>query len=696
MSVKKPVPVPKKNIGSLDVIGFSGGWFLNGEQSAKGNQLVEGDDVEMTINGLLGPRRSLQKWLADTVGTSYEKFPALWEGEIFLFTADDGKIKWTQEGDSVWHDCGGTNTFTMPTGAKLKFIRVLDVLLILGGDGGNKLAYVDLATKDVIKYTAVTDPVSAPTVAATGITTTGAYKIYYGYTYSSLVGETKLTPILDSDLSKPRDNWNPDGTEYLTLSRPDFGSEPAGARKWNLYIALASNGGTIQDSDMLRLATGLDIAQESIVDNGTLPIDIGFGNPPAANSTDGPRAKHGIETNGRPVLYGIVDDDGNDTGEIFIGGDGDFALDFSSSNGGFRSEPSKGTNYYPTSVVGFRNGQGIPSLTILFSNTQGLSKQATLEQQTINYGNQSFVVWGVTEQNYGAAGVASPYGVVNYKGQLTFPSVDGMLSMDTQPQLQNVLTTKNIDDDIKPYIRRIKVSALNNIVGTAWENRLLYLIPAYGFDTPTQILIRDLNNNGSWNPPLDIEADWIGTVSPPDSPAFVYISQGNKTFKLFESFGTVDYKGGSVENFSTGARGALMGINDAHNAYQAVVQAVFYILDMIGDMTIGVTYRNQNGKIKHKSKVIHGPVYLRSTSGGWSDVHYNYAHFFMPPGWSAIAPVSESNAALERLTKRWPLSINDLASEVQWWYTTPVAYCDYKLKSVSFEGENLGVKPDLR
>lgn len=696
MAVTNPVKVPKKQIGSLDVNGLSGGWFFSGdgEQSAEGNQIVAGSDVEMSIGGLLGPRKSLQKWLPDTVETVYQVFPALVGDEITYFVADDNKIKFCQAGDDTWTDCGGDNTIVTQNGGKTTFLRALDALLILNGGNGDKLCYVDLdsPTFDIVKYTLVANPTDPMTAAATGITTTGDYKIYYGWTYSSATGETELSPILEQTISKPRDSWLADGTEYLTLTFPDFGSEPAGATYRNLYIALAANGGTIQPTDMLRLATGLDLNQEKIVDNGTLPIDIGRGTPPAVNSTDGPRVQFGIETNGRPVLFGDVDNRHN----IWIGGDGEFALDFSSANGGFRTEPSKGTNYYPASVIGFRNGQGIPSLTILFSNTQGLSKQATLEQQTINYGNQSFVVWGVTEQNYGAAGVASSLGVVNYRGQLSFPSVDGFTSMDTQPSLQNVIATKKIDGDIEEYTRDIKVSALGEIVGTGWNNRVLWIVPASGFDTPNEILIRDLNNNGSWNPPLKIPAQWIGTVSPPDSPAFVYICQGNSIYKLFESFGTVDYKSGGADTFSTYARGALMGINDAHNAYQAVVQAVFYIMDLIGDITIGVNYRNQNGKMKTKQKTYHGPVYNRSSSGGWSDPQYVYAHMPTPAGWSAVAQIDETVSALVRETKRIPLSINDLASEVQWWIETPDGYCDYKLRAVSFEGENLGVKPDLR
>lgn len=691
MAVREPVKVPRKNISSLDVTGFSGGLYLNGEQSAKGNQIVEGSDVQMTIGGLLEQRASLQPWLPDTVEDGYQVYSVIWNGDILHFTADAGKIKYCEEGDAGWTDCGGTNTITTGAGIKPMFLRVMDVLLVMNGGGGDKLCYVDLATKSVVKYSLVADPSSAPTAAPTGITNSGSFKIYYGYTFSSATGETKISPILTYTISKSRDQWKADGTEYITVSRPV--GNPAGAQKWNLYIALASTGGVIQETDMLMLAGGLDLAVTSVIDNGTLAIDIGRGNPPSENSTDGPKVKYGLETNGRPVLFGDVIDPHN----IWIGGDGEYALDFSSSNGGFRSQPSKGTNYYPASVIGFRNGQGIPSLTILFSNVQGLSKQATLEQQTINYGNQSFVVWGVTEQNYGAAGVASALGVVNYRGQLSFPSTDGFTSMDTQPSLQNVIATKKIDDDIDEYTKRIKVSALDEIVGTAWDNRVFWIVPANGFDTPNEILVRDLNNNGAWNPPLSIEANWIGTVSPQDSPAFVYIRQGKKTMKFFESFGTVDYYGTEAQTFSTYAKGALIGFNEAHNSFQALVQAVFYIVDLIGDITVGVNYRSQSGKIKTKQKTYSGPIYIPSSSGGWSDPHYTYGVSpILAGGWSAIAPLDVAGSTLEKIDKRIPVIIGELASEVQWWVQTPDGYSSWKLRAVSYEGENLGVKPDLR
>ena len=37
-----------------------------------------------------------------------------------------------------------------------------------------------------------------------------------------------------------------------------------------------------------------------------------------------------------------------------------------------------GTNFAPMSVVGFRNGQGIPGLTVLFTSIEGLSSSRLL------------------------------------------------------------------------------------------------------------------------------------------------------------------------------------------------------------------------------------------------------------------------------------------------------------------------------
>jgi len=167
----------------------------------------------MTIDGHIGPRKSLTSWLPDTIEDGYQVYPAIWEGEVLEFTADDGKIKYCVDGDEGWTDCGGDNTITTQNGGKPIFLRVLDVLLVINGGNGDKLCYVKLSDKTVVKYAPVTDPTVVSTAAATGITNSGAHKIYYGYTFSSATGETKISPILTYTISKPRDQWKTDGSD---------------------------------------------------------------------------------------------------------------------------------------------------------------------------------------------------------------------------------------------------------------------------------------------------------------------------------------------------------------------------------------------------------------------------------------------------------------------------------------------------
>lgn len=709
MAVDKAVPVPEAEITSVDLVGWVGGLNLNGAQNAPANSFIDSKDVALSIDGFMQPRPCLSPFLPDTVGNSYQKLPVVWNNQIYYFTMDmgDGKVKYCQEGDSSWTDCGGgaTNAFTTSGTGKPEFLRVLDNVIVLNGDNGDKIAYLDLSTTGfpVIKYSSVTDPASAPTIAASGITgsdTYGSpnlYAIYYAYSYSTTTGETNLSPIHTYYVSSTRDQWSSLGTPgKLTLTRPDFGSEPAGAQYWNLYIALSSTAGTITADDMLQLGVRLDLATGSFIDDGTLDINLGAA-APQVNSTDGFKASHGIVEDGNPILFG----DPDNTENLYIGGGGIYAMDFSINNNGYTAQPEKGTNFRPTAIVGFRNGVGTPSLTVLYSNTEGLAKQSVLEQQQVTYGNQTFNVWGVTEQHYGAAGVAATNSCINYNGKLLFLSTDGMMSMNTQPLRQNVISTDPISiQTIDKLIRTVKNSAMPTVVGAGWDNRYMWTMPTNGFDTPQQILVADDNNQvggrGAWYT-YDIPGDWIGVVSPTDAAAFIYISQGNKSYKLLPNSATYDIKGGVAVPFSTKATGPLISVGGtAHNQWQADVQTVFYVRELVGEITVGVTYRNQNGKLKTKTKTYPGPTFTPSAAGGWGDPEYTYASFPAIPGWGSSPSISDPGVLVSSEDVRIPIQIDDEFNEAQWFYSTPVGFNWYQIRAISFEGINLGVRADLQ
>lgn len=697
--ITKPAKVPQKEITSVDLPIFNGGLFTGSPQNAPAISWTDSKDVKLDRNGFMEPREKLSPFLPDTIEDTYQKFPVLWEGQVYYFVADDNKVRFCQEGDDDWTDCAGANAITTNNGGQPKFLRVLNNVLVINGKNGDKLAYVSLedAGWPVVKYSHVDDPLSALTSSLSNLSA-GSYSIYYAFNYSGNVGNTKLSPITTISINKTRDQWStsPSSLGSITLTRP--GTAPAGAQYWNLYIAISSTAGSIQDSDMLQLAVKLDLATTTFTDDGTLDFNLGSV-APLENNTDGPRVDQGIVEDGNPILFA----DQDNPYAIYIGGGGPYAMDFSTSNGGFKAEPEKGTNYYPNVIIGFRTGQGVPALTVLYSNTEGLSKQAVLQQQTVNYGDQSFTVWGVTEQHYGAAGVAAPNSPVNYNGKLLFLSTDGFMSMETQPTIQNVLSNTPVSGPVDELVRTIKNSAMETVVGTGWNNKYYWICPTHGFDTPQQILVLDTNphnkgveGNGAWYT-MDIPAQWIGVISPQNAAAFVYISQGKRTYKLLEGNSTYDTKGGVNVPFSCRATGPLLGVSgSAHNTWQADVQTMFYILGLIGEITIGVTYRTQTGKLKSKERTIQGPTFVPSPAGGWGDPQWTYANSDQIPGWQGSPIIDDSSSAVVAIDVRKPVFIGELFNEAQWYYRTPVGYNSFKIRAISYEGINLGVRPDLQ
>lgn len=697
MAITKPVPVPTKKIDTIDITKVDAGLSQLGAQYSPNNSFIASENMEVDAQGYMTPRRNLTKFLPDTVEDCYQIFPAFVGDDLYYFTADNNQVVYCQEGADAWTPCTGDNTITTQNGGMPVFERVLDELLCANGGNGDKLFRVDLTTKGfpVIKYTLVADPTAALTDTLVNLSS-GPFFMYYAYTYDSPTGETLMSPITTIPINIVRDQWgNVVATpSAITLTRP--GTAPAGATFWNLYAATAATGGVIQTSDLLQLATSIDLATVDFTDDGTLGLNLGS-TAPTANSTDGPRVTHIIIEDGNAILYGDIDEPYN----IWIGGGGQNADQFSVSDGGFKSQAQQGTNFVPTVVIGFRNGNGVPSLTVLYSNSEGLSKQAVLEQQTVTYGDTTFSVWGVTEQHYGSAGVAAPNSAVNYDGQLLFLSTDGFMSMNTQPLRQNVISTVNISTkSIDDYVRSIKNSAMPSVIGTSWNGKFIWTSPAGGFDTPQQLLVLDtkipgINQVGAWEV-LDIPAQWVGVVSPKDDIAFVYVVQGNSSYRLLPGNTTYDTKNGGAVPFATGATGPLIAMQgEAHNQWQAVVQTMFYITDLIGEMIIGVNYRNQNGEIKTKSRTITGPTYSPNGGGGWGDPGWQYGAQ-AGPGYNSNPAIVEGQSSVLAIDVRKAVGIDDIASEGQWFYSTPVGFNHYKVRAISFEGIDLGVRPDLQ
>jgi hypothetical protein len=692
MAVTKPLPVKGANIVSSDIVAFDAGLDERGDYNIPPDAMSYGRNGMVNTSGNFTKRFNKSKWLPSVTGFNGELSPVYYNGQLYYFIADNGVVKYIQENDSSWTTCGGDNSINTDPGVNTTFLRTNDWLLCLNPQ--NELRYIDLTTFDMVQFTHVDDPTAAITAAATGITASGNFKVYYAYTYNSDGGgETAISPILSQAVSKSRSTWKSDGTEYLTLTFND--TPPAGATSRNLYAAIALQGVTPVASDLALLQSNIPTTQASFVDNGSLPFNISFNTAPDTNSTAGVKATGGLMADNVPVLYGDPDNPYN----IYFGVLTDSGVSFGANNGGQTLPLLKGTNFYPTAIVQFRNNQNIPNLLALFSGTEGISQQQILSQKSLSYGNATINYWGADDLNAGAGALYSPYGAIAYLNQLLFPSSDGVISIKTDTRVYGVLSPTIVSKQIAPTYSSIKHADFSKIVSAAWDNRIFFIVPSQGYDYNNQIAIYDLNNIDKpmwyiW----DLAVDWIGTISPPSAASFLYIRQGGDFFKLIPGYvAQDDNTDGTSTAYPVTLQSNLKAFAGGKNVYMAVTQAVVYVANFVGSIDIQISYTDKKGRTKTKTKTFTNGNGARNLQGGWGNPRNLWRSFNNRViNWSTPMPSAvDANEAL-KITQRCRIRLpNPVVNEVKIQVSSNLDNTSFDVVGANFEGVVIGVIGDI-
>lgn len=691
MSVTKPVPVKGAQIVSSDIVSFDGGLDESGDYNIAPNCISYGLNAMVNQANNTTKRLSKKKWLPSVTAFNSEISSVYYNGQLTYFVADNGKVMWAQDNSTAWTPCGGANVITTTPGVITTFLRTNNWLLCLNGT--DQLRYIDLSTLNMTQFTFVPDPTNAISATPTGISNSGAFKVYYAYTYNSNGGgETAISQILSYTVSKSRSTWIA-ASEYLTLAFND--TPPAGATTRNLYAAISLQGAAPVASDLAMLQPNIPVGQASFTDNGSTPFSISYNTAPNTNSTAGNKASAGVMAGSTPVLYG----DPDHPYDLLFGGLTDSGVSFGSNNGAQRLPLLKGTNYYPTSVIGFRNNQNIPNLIALFSGTDGVSRQQIISQKTLSYGNATINYWGADDLNTGAGALYSAHGAVSYLNQLLFPSSDGVISIKTDSRILGVLSPTLVSKQIRNTYSTIKNANFNKIVVTAWNNHIFFAIPSRGYNYNNQIAVYDLNNTDKpkwylW----DLAVDWIGTISPPNQASFVYIRQGGQFFKLQESFVAEDENAdGTSAPYPVTVTGSLKPFSQGRNSYFAVTQAVFYLANFIGSVDITVSYKDKKGRLKTKTKTFTNGSNARNTFAGWGNPRLGWKTGNRRNiGWSKQLPIGGDSNATQKSTKRCRIRLpNPVVNEMEFTISSNLQNTSFDLAYGNYEGVNIGVIGDI-
>lgn len=529
-----------------------------------------------------------------------------------------------------------------------------DKVLVLNGT--DNLSYLDINTLTIVPFVAL--PAASfsgtPTVGS-GITGTN-FTHYYKVTAGNR-GETAASAAVSVQTSKQRGSWA-GATENVTLTI----NRVSGAKKYHIYYGTAASSCvylfSIDDP-----GTGTTV---SWVDSGVVATNI-FRQAPAGDTTPGPICTRASFINGQVFMTG----DKTNPKYVRYGGTGIGILDFSPYGGG-GYEPVGGNKEVPVKVAAFRSNSGTPAITVICEGTSGFGKRYIFTPATLG----SISYFAISEEN-GNDGTEAPDSVILAKDQLWYLSSDGIKTTLTKAQIQTILSTEGVSDNIENFIKRLNTQSLDYACGLTYQNRLYWSVAA-GSTTNNQIIVLDLSNlrRGAWMLPWNVVADWMWLYNDNSGVTHFCVRQGNTILEFTENVSTQD----NGVAFPTSANMGIQKFSKDGKEWADMRQVTFVFNDLDGTINVGITGKTEDDPFAALGSetfvVVNAPA-------GWGEAT-----------WGELSWGDTANVPNQTSQERTEIVI-EVDQELNWWepsISTTAANCKYELLEIIPEFTPIGVK----
>lgn len=567
--------------------------------------------------------------------------PEKWEISMQVI-AGVGKIHVRKDG-GLWVAAGGSNTYSST--AIVNFCQTGNRVYV--SNGSDAMSYYDIAAGNVIKYVALLTP-SAPSAVQTGLTGTN-YTYYYRITANNNVGESAASVAGSVQVAAVRDQWIA-ASQYVTITW----SAVANATSYNIYV------GTVGGSEQyLASVNGL-----TFKDDGTL-IANAFKLAPAGNSTSGPILTYMWNKDGQ--LFGVGDIEHPDylwydAGATAVG-------DFSPFNGGGNVSINAGGDTVPVAVRTFRTGKGDSAVTVLSRGIAGIGKMHHVVFTTTTFDNNVITIPNVQEAN-GQGGTVSARAVVELNNSLWYPTGQDFKSTGTAANIQNILSTNSVSNDIIPDVRRLNLTAMDKACGVAFENRIYWALPV-GSSENNQIWIKDISRRGIWILPWTVAAKfmWISENNQ-NGDVKLCISDGTNILAFSRSVMTQD----NGVPFRTRVAHEGLVWSESGMTMGAIQEQRFKLLQPVGTININAFGLDEDGAVDTLAVDTFTQI---SSFTGWEQLDW------FDDQWSDdVGMVNFVSTQVKVMT----LEIDETLNQLGWEITTDGSGADYFLSQVLTKG----------
>lgn len=633
--------------------------------------LASSENVQLTQNGTIAPRPGLTPYGVQPVGTvlgqiyEYVRMNTATTPdtpETWLIWLEDrsgtGTVVTAKDGQAAIVVTGKTYDITAPA----HFEQVFGKVMIT--NGVDNLSYMDVQTQTITPMVALTQPSVAPTKTVAAALVGTNVNLLYVYSAANL-GETAASPSVTAPVAKLREQW--DGTtQYVDI----VGNRITGASRYNIYVG--DQAGSLYFLDSIAdpgSGTTFTYRDTGSIAEATTRI------APVGDSTAGPKTTRSTNMKGQVFMTGDTDN----PGRIWFGGNGESALDFSSYNGGGWVEPNKGGKDFPAKVIAFRDGKGTPMATCLSKGTNGAGKRYLLQPSTTTVGNTVISYMAVQEDN-GQDGTDSPDGVVVVNDSIFYPSRTGFKTTSTKPQIQNLLSTSGISDNIQPDVLSLSSRYMDSCVGLVNDQQIMWALP-FSDTTNNQIWVLDLRQRGAWMRPWYIPADWLTLYAENSTGATKVLALVNNQICVIDKTAATNDNGVA---FSTNASGGDIKFNEEGTMWGSVIDVTFTFLRPQGNINLAVNTVTEDGLITFSDTMPSSATQAVSGFGryGWGG-----------SGWGQLGEDFIS-VSTSQPKKKWTIPIDEECKSLSWSIGTQDIGVNYQLAEVVVRYVPIGYKEE--
>ncbi len=587
------LPTSKINRYELVIDDYSGGSNTVisearlGKKKSNNKYAVEATNLQQCQDGIWETRSGTGNFGVAISGASSL------DGGIEYIDSDDtrhiliiggGKLWDSTDDGATWSEISGA---TFASGYRPYFLQIKNQMWI--SNANDALAYFDGTNLNT--FSAIADPVSAPTLSRGSGLTTGTYTYYVRYTANNDVGYTNPSPALTVTADKPREQWDIASSEYIDYTIPGAISD-ADSYDWWLgdvsgqeYHLGSSTELTFRDQ-----GDSVNPYSETPDDNTT------------AAPTFGP-----MEMSGNRLW---ATKDPTNKWRVYGTGTGQYLGYFSPFYGGFWIDIEKGGRYKPISVVHYRTGKGDPIITVLCSSPDGLGTIFQVELSSLSVGDVTFTV-PIAYKLVGSIGADAPASVTKFMDNVGFLNKKGVFFLRNKEQMFNVLATDDMTAPIRNQFQSLNESYIANACGYYSPPRLIFSATTGTVNDKTFIF--DLEHrNWAWAWNIGFKQFFEYTDSNDNTHLLGIPTSGNRLVEISEN-----YLSDLGQPYLAQYLSPLIPVNPDDPREQAKIQEViFEIGNLLGDVDVAILGKTKSGDVTVAAT---DTVASTMSSTGWGD-----------------------------------------------------------------------------